>query len=80
MTHILEPQFTPQKSFGGKAIVKEGKLYSYETLVAEYKHEKLYLKGYYSKTTAKHIREFAVQNGFRRPTKKEMESRSILTK
>jgi hypothetical protein len=76
----LEAGFSNQKSFYGKAKTKimdgEIKLLSYGTHVASVisseKGLKLELRGYYSRTTAKHIREFAMQHGFNCPTKEQM--------
>ena len=75
----LKAVYTNQKSFYGKALViKDGdysKLVSYKTIVAQYNHKTNELKvhGWYSRTTAMHINEFAQQLGFDKMTKAEME-------
>lgn len=57
-----------RKSFYGKARVREeeGKtiLISYDTEVAYIENGKPIIKGMYSYTTARHIREFLAQHGF----------------
>lgn len=74
----LKAEYTTQKSFYGKAVViRDGmvdKLKSYKTIVAEYNHQTNELKvhGWYSRTTAMHINEFAQQLGFDKMTKAEM--------
>lgn len=65
----LEPQFDRRKSFYGKAHVlrmDDGSiiLQSYATQVAVIKDGKLGIRGDYSATTTRHIKEFARQNGF----------------
>jgi hypothetical protein len=67
----LSPQNSTQKDFYGKALVireNDGRLIlqSYSSRVAEIseKRKKLTIHSWYSKTTAKHIREFAAQHGF----------------
>lgn len=58
-----------------KEIEKENYfLLSYETIVAEYKDEKMILYGYYSQTTAKHINTFLHINGYKSMSKKEIEN------
>ena len=76
-TRELEAIFDSRKSFYDKAKVHELEdgtkvLTSYGTHVAEIKDGKLSVFGWYSVTTARHINEFAVQNGFPKMTKKEM--------
>lgn len=65
---VLEPQYDSRKSFYDKAHILEYDGYtilqSYATNVAMIKDGKFYLKGMYSNTTARHIRDFAYQNGF----------------
>lgn len=49
-------------------------LMSYDTIVATIvNNHHLTINGYYSQTTAKHINEFAAQNGFKTFSKKEIE-------
>ena len=84
--HELKPQFEGAKSFYKKANVYrngQGKilLMSYSTIVAEIVDEavsptgkrQINVFGWYSKTTARHINEFAQQYGFNKMSKKEME-------
>lgn len=84
--HELKPQFDNAKSFYHKANVyrnDKGKilLMSYTTIVAEITdktvsatgQDELNVFGYYSRTTARHINEFAQQYGFNRMNKKTME-------
>ena len=85
-TTELIPIKTSQKSFYKKALVYETleRIYlrSYSTLVCyiDKQTKTLVLTGYYSKTTAKHIREFAQQYGFAIPTKKQLDNNEILKK
>ena len=76
-TYELEAKFDSRKSFYGKAKVHDVDgtkvLTSYDTHVAEIKDGKLSVFGWYSATTARHINEFAQQNGFAKMTKKEMQ-------
>ena len=70
----LEPIYDGAKSFYNKAnyfvshdsntntITKE--LYSYTTLVAKIENGRAFVKGSYSRTTTRHIKEFLLQNGF----------------
>ncbi|MCI8290901.1 MAG: hypothetical protein HFJ25_01405 [Clostridia bacterium] len=73
----LEPIYLNQKSFYNKAKVLNDngviKLQSYSTIVAEIRNRKLYINGFYSNTTLKHIREFIKQYGFETGTKAELE-------
>lgn len=67
--HELRTLYDSKKSFYGNAHVQEDgsglkKLRSYQTIVAEIKNGRAYVKGLYSKTTGRHIREFLLQNGF----------------
>ena len=82
-TYELAANYDARKSFYGKArvIVYGGckKLLSYDTIVAEIKNGKLKLNGYYSNTTARHIREFAGQEGFGAITKKQMDNEETIT-
>ena len=66
------------KDYYGKAKVRElddgsRVLTSYDTKVAQVKDGKLTVFGWYSATTARHINEFAMQHGFPKMTKKEMQ-------
>lgn len=79
-TTQLTPEYDSAKCFYRKAwIIKDGesiKLQSYETIVAEYwpLKKRLKINGYYSRTTARHIREFVRQYApfFPSPSKEEM--------
>lgn len=84
--HELKPQFDNAKSFYHKANVyrnDKGKilLMSYSTIVAEITdkimtasgQDELKVYDWYSRTTARHINEFAQQYGFNRMNKKTME-------
>jgi len=82
----LKPQRV-QKSFYGKAHVNsndeadEGKsivLKSYSTNVAEIKGDKLYVYGWYSSTTCRHINEFASQNGFSTFSKRDIDGKTTV--
>lgn len=74
----LKPQFTTVKSFYGKAkIEKRGndiQLISYTTHVAGVKNGKPYVKGFYSATTLRHIKEFFQQMGYSVNSKKDIEA------
>ena len=66
------------KDYYGKAKVHElddgtRVLSSYDIKVAQVKDGKLTVFGWYSATTARHINEFAMQHGFPKMTKKEMQ-------
>lgn len=81
MNHYnLEPMYSTQKSFYGKAIVTEfsngGKdLTSYNTRVCSLDENNNIVEiGYYSQTTQKHINEFLQQNGHNRMMKKDIEN------
>ena len=82
-TYELSANHDARKSFYGKArvIVEKDckKLLSYDTIVAEIKNGKLKLNGFYSNTTARHIGEFAHQNGFGAITKKQMDNEETIT-
>lgn len=47
-------------------------LVSYNTIVAGIYKNTYYVNGWYSRTTARHINEFLLQNDFDKLTKKEM--------
>jgi hypothetical protein len=72
----FKPQHSSQKSFYGKADVREvdGKkvLTSYGTDVAEIKDGNARVYGTYSMTTSKHIKEFLLQNGFKAENSKQI--------
>ena len=75
----LFPRYDRRKSFYGKARIVEHEngdkdLISYTTTVASIKNDILYVYGWFSNTTARHINEFLQQNGFDPMTKKEMEA------
>jgi len=75
----LFPKYDTRKSFYGKARIIEHEngdkdLISYTTTVASIKNNILYVYGWFSQTTARHINEFLLQNGFDPMTKKEMEA------
>lgn len=76
----LETIYSTQKSFYGKAVVTEldnghKVLTSYNTNVCELDQNNNIVEiGYYSKTTAKHVNEFIMQNGHNGMTKKEIEN------
>jgi len=67
----LEPIYDGAKSFYGKANVFTSydngnvvmELISYTTLVAKIEDGRAYVKGSYSRTTTRHIKEFLLQNG-----------------
>ena len=67
----LSPQNCRQRDFYGKALVireTDGRLVlqSYQSRVAEIcaDGKRLTIHSWYSKTTARHIKEFALQHGF----------------
>ena len=72
----LEPHHDSRKSFYGKSIVREenGKkiLTSYSTDVAFIENGKATVKGTYSQTTLRHIKEFLIQNGFKADNSKQI--------
>lgn len=80
----LLPKYDTRKSFYNKAeiykkydeIQKANMLYlkSYDTIVAVINLDTNVpcVFGYYSQTTARHINEFLLQNGFNKMSKKEM--------
>lgn len=82
-TYNLETIYTTQKSFYGKAKVRELRngskvLYSYDTLVCGLQpNNKIGYIEYHSQTTAKHINEFLMQHGHNKMTKKEIENFEI---
>ena len=82
----LMPRYDTRKDFYKKArvykkfdeIQKANILYliSYNTIVAiiNLDTNTPYIYGWYSQTTARHINEFLLQNGFDKMSKKEMEA------
>lgn len=75
----LQPRFNNQKSFYGKALVKETnkgqELYSYNTLVAKNESDKIKVthnENYLTQTTLKHIKEFIQQLGYSKMSKKDL--------
>lgn len=86
ISYRLEPHYSNQKSFYGKANVfvegDELRLVSYVTTVAciyrdEEGEQVAEVYGTYSATTLKHIKEFLLQNGFPAPSKKYIEDNYI---
>ena len=79
----LQSRFDSRKSFYGKAIINESNdgtlltLISYDTPVATYDRLSgtLDVFGWYSNTTARHIREFANQLGIELPSGKDIKGR-----
>lgn len=75
--YYLQARYDSRKDFYGKATVIEDcgvkQLKSNNTIVAEIREGIAKVYGYYSQTTARHINEFLLQNGFSKMTKKEME-------
>jgi len=75
----LRPIHDNRKSFYGKALVHTDddsiKLQSYNTIVAEIKREpkRAIVRGTYSPTTLRHIKEFLKQHGFRAESKSQIE-------
>lgn len=73
----LQARYDGRKSFYKKAMVESNgndlKLYSYNTLVAEFKDNKPIIHGFYSMTTLRHQKEFLKQLGFEASSKKQME-------
>ena len=76
----LAPNYDSRKSFYGKAVIDDHNgsgiqtLYSYDTAVADYDQTTgvLTVYGWYSATTARHIREFAAQLGIDLPAGKNI--------
>ena len=90
MKAYLTTIYDKRNSFYSKAVVTDElkrntiSLISYSTTVAEYSVSKgvrtMKIHGYYSPTTARHINEFLLQNGFEKLNKKELEKQPTLTK
>lgn len=72
MRAYLIPVHDSAKSFYNKAVVDGGKLFSYETLVAEYIDLKPYVYNVESSTTLRHVKEFLKQGGFKAETKAQI--------
>jgi hypothetical protein len=74
----LTPEHDHAKSFYRKAMVRihpDGSktLRSYDTDVAELRNGKAYVKGAYSPTTLRHIKEFLLQHSYPATSKKQIE-------
>ena len=73
----LIPRHDSRKSFYKKARVKQEDnkliLISYNTEVCIIENEKAHIKGFYSNTTLRHIKEFLKQNGFIADSKAQLE-------
>lgn len=83
----LRPVYDSRASFYDKAVLhifsEHVDLFSFGTRVATIRNDGKLLEifGYYSMTTGRHIREFALQYGFSKDiTKKMMENKVILIK
>lgn len=61
----LQCVYDSRQSFCQKATIEDNKLYSYNTLVAYIKNNQLHIINTQSQTTRRHIKEFALQNGFK---------------
>lgn len=77
-TYELMARYDARQSFYGKALVIELKngdqaLKSYNTIVAVIKNGNAFVRGIYSQTTTRHIKEFLKQNGFYVGTTKDLE-------
>ena len=75
----LKPQYDSAKSFYGKARVRvedngDKALISYNTKVAEIRGGQLFIHGWFSVTTARHINEFMRQHGHDSMAKKDMDA------
>ena len=74
----LEARYDSRASFYGKAEVAETgtakELYSYGTLVAAIEEGTATVRGTFSATTLRHIKEFLLQNGFEAERKKQIEA------
>lgn len=72
----LSTNYDSRASFYGKARVEERDgvklLWSYTTNVATIKNGKAYVRGLYSNTTTRHIKEFLLQNGFKADNSKQI--------
>lgn len=75
--YALVPHLDSRRSFYRKALVRyEGDtivLRSYDTDVAKIENGELKIKGFYSPTTLRHIKDFAYQHGFEAHDKKSLE-------
>jgi len=76
LKNLLNPRFDVAKSFYGKAKVKaEGEgltLQSYNTDVAKIVGGKAIVKGLYSQTTTRHIKDFLKQHGIKVESSKQI--------
>lgn len=74
----LMTKYDSRQSFYRKAFVytKGNRLIlrSYDTDVAYIEDDKAVVKGTYSPTTLRHIKEFLLQDGFKADTKKQIET------
>lgn len=73
MTYDLDTRHDSRKSFYGKAVVSTNEhgdliLTSYSTQVAVIADGRAVVRGTYSATTLRHIKEFLKQNGFQADT------------
>lgn len=73
----MKPQYDSRKDFYEKArVIDEGNgnktLISYSTEVAKIENGKPIVKGLYSATTTRHIKEFLKQNGFKAENSKQI--------
>lgn len=77
MVYELDTRFDSRKSFYGKAKVSTNEhgdmiLTSYSTDVAVIADGVAKVKGLYSNTTTRHIKEFLKQNGFKADSSKQI--------
>ena len=76
MENELIPRHDSRKSFYNKAKIKteDNKLIliSYKTEVCIIENNKPFIKGFYSVTTLRHIKEFLKQNGFKAENKNQI--------
>ena len=77
LVEYLQARYDSRADFYKKAkILKYNNalyLQSYNTIVAKIENGKVFVNGWYSQTTARHINEFLLQNGFDKMSKKDME-------
>lgn len=72
MKTYLTPVHDSRKSFYNKAVVEGTKLYSYNTLVAEFIDLKPHVYDIHSATTLRHVKEWLKQGGHKAETKKQI--------
>ena len=84
LNHLEPEEYDTRKSFYKKAKVfydpatDDQVLVSYSTEVARlHADDTVTVNGWYSQTTARHINEFLVQNGFPALSKKQMENEAL---